>query len=145
MKWKDVSNNYWKYNRAKTGVGSASGKPIPKAAMDILKEYDTGGEYILDVLNGYDESAERIHTRLRNYKANMRRSFKRLSGRIGFSDDRYITWYSGRYTSITLAIEKNVDLNTVRTLADHSSIKTTSKYIGIVRDRERLKDAMDLL
>ncbi|MEL6669631.1 MAG: tyrosine-type recombinase/integrase [Bacteroidota bacterium] len=145
LKWDDINNRYWKYTRSKTGIGSASGKPVPEEAMEILREYDTGGKYILDVLNGYDESAERIHTRLRNYRANMRRTFRVLSKRINFTDDRYITWYTTRYTSITLTIEKGVDLNVVKTLADHSSIKTTSKYVGIVKDRNRLKEAMDLL
>jgi len=145
LKWEDINNQYWKYKRSKTGVGSASGKPVPEDAMNILKQYDTGGKYILDVLNGYDDSADRIHTRLRNYRANMSRTFKVLSKRINFTDDRYITWYTTRYTSITLTIEKGVDLNVVKTLADHSSIKTTSKYVGIVRDRDRLKEAMDLL
>lgn len=145
LKWEDINNEYWKYKRSKTGVGSATGKPVPEAALNILKEYDTGGKYILDVLNGYDDNAERIHTRLRNYRANMRRTFRILSKRINFSDNRYITWYTTRYTSITLTIEKGVDLNVVKTLADHSSIKTTAKYVGIVRDRDRLREAMELL
>jgi site-specific recombinase XerD len=68
-----------------------------------------------------------------------------LSKRINFTDERYITWYTTRYTSITLTIEKGVDLNVVKTLADHASIKTTSKYVGIVKDRSRLKEAMELL
>jgi hypothetical protein len=46
---------------------------------------------------------------------------------------------------LSIALEKGCDLNLVKTLADHSSIKTTSKYVGLVRDRNKLKDAMDLL
>ncbi|MEM7575824.1 MAG: hypothetical protein AAF433_23175, partial [Bacteroidota bacterium] len=82
LKWSDINNHYWKYKRSKTGIGSASGKPVPDQAMQILKEYDTEGKYILDVLNGYDDSADRIYTRLRNYRANMRRTFRNLSKRI---------------------------------------------------------------
>ncbi|MTB51763.1 hypothetical protein [Lewinella sp. W8] len=113
LKWSDINNQYWKYKRSKTGVGSASGKPVPEEAMKILKEYDSGGKYILDVLNGYEDSAESKHVRLRNYSSNLRRSLRRVSKRINFTDDRYITWYTTRYTSITLTIEKGVDLNVV--------------------------------
>jgi integrase len=145
LKWEDINNEYWHYKRSKTGIGNERGKPVLEDAFKVLKEYDTGGKYILDVLNGYDGTAESKYKRLRNYKANMRRTFRVLSKRINFTDERYITWYTTRYTSITLTIEKGVDLNVVKTLADHASIKTTSKYVGIVKDRSRLKEAMALL
>ena len=80
-----------------------------------------------------------------SYKANVRRTLKEISKKIGFSDDRYITWYSTRYTAPTLALDKGVELNIVRTLMDHKSIKTTSKYLGYVRDKAKLEDAMGKL
>ncbi|MEM7105334.1 MAG: tyrosine-type recombinase/integrase [Bacteroidota bacterium] len=145
MKWQDINNGYWKYSRSKTRFENKAGKPVGEEAMAILKEYDTGGKYILDILNGYDNDAKQIEKRLHNYKSNVRRSLKQISKRLGFSDDRYITWYTTRYTAPTLALSKGVDLNTVRTLMDHSSIKTTNNYLGLVRDRQKLQDAMDVL
>lgn len=145
MKWSDIQNGYWFYSRAKTGVKSATGKPIPKDAMDIMKQYDTGGKYIFDILNGYDDNVETIQKRLHNYKSNVRRSLKQISKRIQFSDERYITWYSTRYTSATLALSKGIDLNTVRTMLDHTNIKSTNKYLGYVRDKEKLHEAMNVL
>ncbi len=144
MKWGDIVNGVWDYNRTKTGIGSNTGKPIDKLAMQILKEYDSGGKYILDVMNGYDETPLKSFKRIHNYKGNMSRSFKKLSERI-FSDGRYITWNTTRYTAPTLALEKGVDIRTVMTLMDHANYRTTSVYIGRVRERAKLKEAIDLL
>ena len=145
MKWEDISNGYWKYKRSKTGIGKEGGKPLSKEVMSMLKTYDTGGKYILDILNGYDSSPIRKHKRLNNYRANMKRTFKKLSKRIGFEDNRYITWYSTRYTAPTIALSKGIDLNTVRTLMDHADIKTTSRYLGLVKDKKKLENAIDSL
>lgn len=146
MKWSDfdITNKLWDYSRSKTGIGSDTGKPVDDLCMKILKEYDTGGKYILDIMNGYDDNALKAQKRRHNYKSNVRRSLKKISQKI-FDDGRYITWYTGRYTAPTLALEKGVDLKTVMTLMDHASIKTTSGYIGRVRERAKLKEAIDLL
>ncbi|MEM1325992.1 MAG: tyrosine-type recombinase/integrase [Bacteroidota bacterium] len=145
MKRSDINNGFWNYSRAKTRFENKAGKPVGEEVMAILREYDTGGKYILDVLNGYDDTPEQQAKRLHNYKANVARSLREISKKIGFSDDRYITWYTTRYTAPTLALSKGIDLNTVRTLMDHSSIKTTNNYLGLVRDKEKLQEAMNIL
>ena len=145
IKWTDIVNGYWKYGRAKTGVQNSLGKPAPQEALDILREYDTGGEYVLDVLNGYNSDPERILRRLKNYKANMYKTFKLISKRIGFSDDRYITWNSVRYTAPTIALSKGIDLATVMTMMDHKHATTTDKYAKMVRDRKKLVWASKVL
>jgi|GEM_PF-2190276 len=145
MKWTDIHNGYWDYSRAKTGIQGSVGKPVPSDAMAILKQYDTGGKYIFEMLNGYDHDPVTAQKRLHNYKSNVWRSLKQISKRIGFSDGRYITWYSTRYSAATLALSKGVDLNTVRTLLDHSNIKSTNRYLGMVRDKQKLFDAINLL
>ena len=142
MKWSDINNGMWDYSRSKTGVSSDSDKPIIDDVMEILKKYDSGGKYILEVLNGYDHDAVVMQKRLHNYKSNIRRSLKKISEKIGFSDDRYITWYSTRYTAPTLALTDGVDLNTVRTLMDHNSVKSTAKYLGRVKNRDKLTDVL---
>lgn len=143
MKWEDINNNTWYYKRKKTGHEIEAGKPIVPEAMAILNEYDSGGKYILDILNGYDNDEKQISKRLNNYKSNVQRSLKKISERL--FQIKYITWYSTRYTAPTLALSKGVDLNTVRTLMNHSSIKTTSRYLDYVRDKEKLTDAMTKL
>ncbi len=143
--WDDIKDNMWHYSRKKTGHTIAGGKPIVAEVMELLKTYDTGGKYILDILNGYDDNEEMIEKRLKNYKSNVRRSLKYLSKHIFPDDDKYITWYSARYTAPTLALAKGVDLNTVRTLMNHTNIRTTSKYLAYVRDQEKLSEAMAVL
>jgi integrase/recombinase XerD len=144
MKWEDIINGSWDYSRSKTGIGSDTVKPVDDLCMKILKEYDTGGKYILYVMNGYDHDLILAQKRRHNYKSNLRRSLQQLSKKI-FDDGRHITLYTTRYTAPTLALEKSVDLKTVMTLMDHANIKTTSGYIGRVRERQKLKEAMSVL
>ena len=145
LKWTDINNSFWNYSRSKTGYENKLGKPVSDLAMAILKEYDTGGKYILDILNGYEHDPVIEENRLRLYRDKCRKSYIRISQKIGFTDDRYFTFYSGRYTAPTLALTKGMDVNTVRTLMDHASVKTTNKYLGMVRDRKKLEEAMRLI
>lgn len=145
LEWKDINNDLWNYSRSKTGFENRLGKPVREATLDILKEYDTGKKYILDILNGYDRNPVTKERRLKRYRDNCYKCYKRVSKKIDFGDGRYFSYYSGRYTAPTLALSKGADINTVKTLMDHSNIKTTNKYLGIVRDREKLQNAMNLL
>ena len=139
LKWSDINNRYWKYSRSKTGFQNKLGKPVVVEALEILREYDSGGKYILDILNGYDNDPMKMEKRLKSYKDNCRKCYLRVSKKIGFSDNRYFTFYSVRYTAPTLALTKGADINTVKTLMDHASINTTNKYLGMVRDRKKLE------
>ena len=145
LRWDDITNDIWKYSRSKTGFENKLGKPVKEAALEILKKIDSKGKYILPILNGFDKDPVETERRAKRERDNSYKCYKRVSKKIGFSDGRYFSFYSGRYTAPTLALSKGVDIMTVKTLMDHASIKTTNKYLGIVRDREKLQNAIDML
>lgn len=145
MKWSDIQNGYWMYSRSKTGVTNELGKPIHEEAMAIMKRHDSGGKYIFDISNGFDHDPEIFHKRLSDYKSRTGKCYKRISKRLGFEGDRYFTFYSGRYTAPTIALGNGVDVNTVKTLMDHKNIKTTNRYLGMVKDKEKLANAINIL
>lgn len=148
LKYKDIKNNRWYYERSKTGVSLREGKPLLPEALEIIEHFGTNGshgkgnKYVFDILNGYDQSEKAIADRVLSYANRIRNACKRVSERIGF--DSYFTFYSARYSSATLALNEGADRNTVSHLLDHENFSTIDNYAGRA-DNEKVLSAMEIL
>lgn len=142
MQHKDIKNGIWTYSRNKTGVTSEAGKPITELARQMIDKYhNPKNKYIFPILNGYDGSHEEIELRMKRYRKNVRQTCKRISKKLGI--DGYFTYYSGRYSSATIALNEGADINSVKTLMDHKDIRTTNKYVGMA-NKQKLEDTIKL-
>lgn len=148
MKYRDIKNNRWYYDRSKTGTGLKKGKPLIDEALKIIKNFGTSGlkgkkdDYVFDILVGYDQDDETIHERVGYYANFIRNACVRVGKRIGF--DGHFTFYSARYSSATLALNEGADKNTVSHLLDHENFSTIDNYAGRADDSKVLK-AMEIL
>ena len=148
LKYKDIKNDRWYYERSKTGVSLKVGKPLLPEALSIIEKYGTGGldgnqnTYVFDILNGHDHSEKAIADRVLQYANRIWHACKRVSERIGF--EGYFTFYSARYSSATLALNEGADRNTVSHLLDHENFSTIDNYAGRADD-EKVLQAMEIL
>ncbi len=142
LKWSDIRNGRWYYQRSKTGTGLKKGKPLLPESLEIIKKYDTGKKYIFDILNGFDKDEQTKVLRLRNYTRRIWNACKKTSKRLDF--EGYFTFYSARYSSATLALNEGADRNTVSHLLDHENFSTIDNYAGRADDSKVVK-AMEIL
>ncbi len=144
MKISDIKDDIWYYDREKTGMGG-NGKPLLPECLKIIKKYySPKNKYIFNHIlgDGYDASDMDIKTRVRDCNSNLRRRYMNISKWIGL--DGYFTFYSARYSSSTIAVQRNGSLKAVQHLLDHASIKTTDHYIGYSNHRKML-ETLELL
>ncbi len=140
MKFSDIEDGIWFYERRKTDEGG-NGKPLTEKAMAIvMKYYDPKNKYIFNWIfgeKGYDASPRAINDRKKTYVNNLRRDYRILSDKIGL--EGRITWRSARYTSSTNVMNKGASLKAVQALMDHADQKTTERYVrfnnqGLIRE-----------
>ncbi|MCR9290582.1 MAG: site-specific integrase [Bacteroidetes bacterium] len=146
LKYKDIKNGRWYYDRSKTGVSLKIGKPLLQEAQDIIEKYGTGGsgnDYVFDIIVGYDESEKTIADRVLRYAKYIRdAAFYTCKNKLKW--DGYFTFYSARYSSATLALNEGADRNTVSHLLDHENFSTIDNYAGRADDTKVL-EAMEIL
>lgn len=143
LKRSDIKGKRWFYERSKTGTGLKAGKPIIPEAMELIEKYDTGDKYIFPILNdGYDKDELTKVSRVRDYSGYIRKAGVKVSKRIGL--DGYFTFYSARYSSVTLALNEGADRNTVSHLLDHENFSTIDNYAGRADD-EKVVKVMEIL
>ena len=140
LKKQHINEGRWFYERSKSSVGLKMGKPLSAEALEIIERWkvkNVNSEYVFPILNdGYDESPEIQAKRERDYVGYIRKMSVRVSKRLGWDD--YFTFYSARHSSLTLALNRGVDRNTVSHLADHSNLSTLDHYAGNANDKNIL-------
>lgn len=146
LKYKDIKNGRWYYDRSKTGVSLKTGKPLLQEALDIINEFGTGGkgnDYVFDILIGFDDSEKMIAHRVLRYAKYIRdAAYWTCKNKLEW--DGYFTFYSARYSSATLALNEGADRNTVSHLLDHENFSTIDNYAGRADDNKVLQ-AMEIL
>jgi len=144
MKWSEVKNNRWFYQRSKTGSGLKKGKPILPEALDLMNKYKSDkSNYVFPILrDGYDKDALTIANRIKDYSGHIRKASVKISKKLEL--DGYFTFYSARYSSATLALNEGADRNTVSHLLDHENFSTIDNYAGRADDQKIIK-TMELL
>ncbi|MEL7119170.1 MAG: tyrosine-type recombinase/integrase [Bacteroidota bacterium] len=148
LKYKDIKDNRWYYNRSKTGVGLKDGKPLLPEALEIIEKFgtkpssDKGNQYVFDILKDCEPTEKAIAKRVLLYSNRIRHACVRVSKKLEFNG--YFTYYSTRYSSATLALNEGADRNTVSHLLDHENFSTIDNYAGRADDEKVLK-AMDIL
>lgn len=146
LKKQHIKDGRWFYNRSKSNVGLKMGKPLSKKALEIVNRWSkkySKSDYIFPILiNDYDKTPEIQAKRERDYVGYIRKMAVRVSKKLGWDD--YFTFYSARHTSLTVALNKGVDRNTVSHLADHSNLSTLDHYAGHAND-ENIVAAIDVL
>lgn len=146
LKYKDIKNGRWYYDRSKTGVGLKTGKPLLQEARDIIKKHGTGGsgnDYVFEILIGHDASEKEIANRVLRYAKYIRdAAYYTCKNKLKW--DVYFTFYSARYSSATLALNEGADRNTVSHLLDHENFSTIDNYAGRADD-EKVVKAMEIL
>lgn len=146
LRYKDIKNGRWYYDRSKTGVSLKKGKPLLKEACDIIENYGTGGsgnDYVFDILIGHDDSEKDIAARVLRYAKYIRDAGFWVS-KNKLKWDGYFTFYSARYSSATLALNEGADRNTVSHLLDHENFSTIDNYAGRADDGKVL-EVMEIL
>ena len=129
MKFKDIEDGLWFYNREKTGEGGL-GKPLIKEAMDIvLKHHDPKNKYVFNWImedGKHDENDRMIRDRINCIISNLRRRYMKISKEIEL--DGHFAWRSARYSSASNAVNWGGNVKDVQVLMDHSSVTTTERY-----------------
>ncbi|MEO1262866.1 MAG: site-specific integrase [Bacteroidota bacterium] len=144
MKISDIKDGIWYYDREKTGMGG-NGKPLLPECLAIIKKYhNPANKYVFyDILRDcYDVNDLSIKSRVRDYSCNLRRRYVSISKILGL--EGYFTFYSARYTSSTIAVQRDGSLKAVQHLLDHASIKTTDHYIGY-SNHGKMLETLELL
>ena len=145
MKFSDIENGLWFYNREKTGEGGV-GKPLIKEAMDIvLKYHDPSNKYVFNWIlqNGkYDKNDRIIRDRTNQIVWNLRRRYMKVSFELAL--DGHFTWRSARYSSASNVVNKGGNVKDVQVLMDHSSVTTTERYARYA-NHQNMKKALELL
>lgn len=146
MKYKDIKNGRWFYERNKTGGKLAKGKVLLPEALAIIEKYKTkypNSDYVLPILD--DEihiTVKDKYNRARDIAGHIRKMGVRISKRLGW--DFYFTAISTRHTSTTIALNSGVDSRTTSHLLDHKNFTTINKYVGRADDK-KTTEAMEVL
>jgi len=144
MKYSDIQNGLWFYNRSKTN-NSSLGKPLLNVCTNIIaKYYNPENKYVFDFIlkDCYDLNDESINKRKRDILANLRKRYLNISKAIGLNG--YFTFYSARYTSATISVNRGADMRAVQANLTHASIATTEIYSQF-RNEELMRRSLELL
>ncbi len=146
LKKQHIKDGRWFYSRSKSNVSLKLGKPLSEKALEIIERWgnkNPDSVYVFPILiNGYDKTPESRAKRERDYVGYIRKMAVRVSKKLGWDD--YFTFYSARHTSLTIALNKGIDRNTVSHLADHSNLSTLDHYAGLANDKN-IVEAVDIL
>jgi integrase len=142
MKYDDIINGLWFYEREKTSEGG-QGKPLTEKALEIIEKYRSDSKYVFPwILSGYDQSERIIKARMSSYLSNLRRRYTSISKECGFNG--HISIYTARTTAATILVNKGANLKAVQTALDHSNIAMTSQYIRGV-ENSVMKETLEML
>lgn len=145
MKYSDIKDGLWFYNREKTGEGGF-GKPLIKEAIEIVeKYYDPQKKYVFDWIledGKYDTSERAIKDRVMNYVNNLRRRYMKISKELVM--DGHFAWRSARYSSASNVVNRGGNVKDVQVLMDHSSVTTTERYARYA-NHDKMRGALELL
>lgn len=145
MKYKDIEDGLWFYNREKTGEGGL-GKPLIKEAMEIVKRHhDPQNKYVFNWImedGKHDENDRLIRNRINCIISNLRRRYMKISKEIEL--DGHFAWRSARYSSASNAVNWGGNVKDVQVLMDHSSVTTTERYARYANHQNML-ETLELL
>ena len=145
MKFSDIEEGLWFYNRQKTGEGGL-GKPLIKEAMDIvLKYHQPENKYVFNWIldNGkFDANNRVIRDRILCVVQNLRKRYLRISKILEL--DGHFSWRSARYTSASNAVNFGGNVKDVQVLMDHSSVTTTERY-ALYANHKNMMETLELL
>lgn len=145
MKFSDIEDGLWFYNREKTGEGGL-GKPLIKEALEIvLTYYNPKNKYVFDWImeNGkYDTNDRTIRDRINTVVNNLRRRYMQISDELELNG--HFAWRSARYSSASNVVNRGGNVKDVQVLMDHSSVTTTERYARYA-NHQKMKETLELL
>jgi integrase len=142
MKYEDIIEGDWYYEREKTGEGG-QGKPLTDKALALIEKYKNNTEYVFPwVLGGKYLSEKAIKIRMSNFLSNLRRRYLSISKECDFNG--HFTFYTARISAATILVNKGANLKAVQTALDHSNISMTSNYLRGV-DKDVMRETLAML
>lgn len=140
LKWSDVENNKFSYNRNKTDALLKINLPdLPifqelKRYFSVYRPYPT--PYIFPILtkeiSNYSalELVERKNNVRRYYNKQLKQILKKLE------IEKNITFYTARHTFATTALRNNININVIKQSLGHKKLSTTENYLEDFKESE---------
>lgn len=140
LKWSDLENNSFHYNRNKTDVLlkiKLPDLPIIKEILDfykIYRPYDTGLVFPILAKNQNLYSPAELIERKDSVRMYYNKQLKEILKACDI--DKNITFYTARHTFATTALRNNVNINIIKQSLGHKRLSTTENYLDDFKDSE---------
>lgn len=118
LKFTDIKNKNLKIKQGKTDEYVEF--VLPPQALDVVEEMKSiNSEYIFDGIGS-------------NYRGNKKIKEWSMNAEL----DKIVTWHIGRHTFACLLLLKGIDLYHVSKLLGHTEIKSTMKYLHVLKEHK---------
>lgn len=140
LKWSDLENHQFNYNRNKTDVLLKVKLPNIPIIDEILQFYKiykpSETPYIFPILNKIIK--EYTPEEMKKRKDSVRSYYnKQLKAILKLCEiDKNITFYTARHTFATTALRKDVNINIIKQSLGHKRLSTTENYLDDFKDSE---------
>lgn len=140
LKWSDLENFQFNYNRNKTDVLLKVKLPNIPIIDEILQFYKiykpSETPYIFPILNKKikEYTPEEMKKRKDSVRSYYNRQLKEILKLCEI--DKNITFYTARHTFATTALRKDVNINIIKQSLGHKRLSTTENYLDDFKDSE---------
>ncbi|AZA92385.1 Tyrosine recombinase XerD [Chryseobacterium nakagawai] len=140
LKWSDMENHQFNYNRNKTDVLLKVKLPHIPIIDEILQFYKiyrpSETPYIFPILNKKikEYSPEEMKKRKDSVRSYYNRQLKEILKLCEI--DKNITFYTARHTFATTALRKDVNINIIKQSLGHKRLSTTENYLDDFKESE---------